>query len=228
MDIVDSYLAYLCEKLEDITTKKKWYDIMNSKLRKLYQSEMKKIFDKYFVVRHPLINNAKTKVEVSLPLIGYNYYVTIYMYDKKGKDIFDYEAEANFMDEPLVIQIQKKGNKWDAYYHTLFLKDIYQGKKLGPAIIKSVDTAIKQLQRTKVAFYQSVDVGRYVWSRVKGVQFKNRSGPHSHQHTEKNYQLWCDKNNNNCKAGRTPSDYPKEYLLSKDAPEFIDYNIPIG
>ncbi|MHA1816195.1 MAG: hypothetical protein ACTSX1_09335 [Candidatus Heimdallarchaeaceae archaeon] len=228
MNKLDFYLFLIQEKLEDIKIpKRKWFDFFNSETRMIYRNEIKRVFEKHFIVRHSIIDNKKTTISISKPLIGWNYHVTIQLFDKKGKDIIDYNHEGNSFREPLVVQLQKKGKKWNLYYHTLFIKDKYQGKGLGPQILKSVDLSMRQLQKSKLSWYQSSDIGKYVWSKLPGVIFKNRSGTHSHQDVETKYQNWCQSQNKKCKIGRKPSDYPKEYLLSKYAPEFIDYLVPI-
>lgn len=228
MDYLNYYLISIQEKLEDIKIdKRKWFDIINLELRTLYQKEIKRIFEKHFIIRHPIIDNRKTEISVSRPLLGYVFYIEIKLFDKKGKDIIDYEHEGNTFGQSLVIQLIKKGNKWELYYHTLFLKSEYQGKKLGPTIVKTIDSSMQKLQQTREAWYQASDVGRYVWSRRPKVKFKNRSGLHSHNHVENQYQKWCKLQNKKCKSGRLPSDYPKEYLLSDYSPEFIDYLVPL-
>ena len=229
MNITNIYLTYLTEKLEDITIdKKKWYDILNIEMKKLYQKEIKDVFEKYFIVRHPLIDNKKTQISVSFPLLGHVFFISINLYDKKGNDIIDYEHDGNMMGDPFSLQIQKKGTRWILYYHTLFIKDQYQRQHLGSIILKSADIAMRKLQNSKFAWYQSSDVGKYAWSRIPGVKFKNPSGLYSHHHVEKQYQKWCNEYGKKCKKGQKPQDYPKNYLLSKLAPEFINYLVPIG
>jgi hypothetical protein len=214
----------ITEKLEDISSsiKKKWYDIFNMKLRKAFVKEIEEVFNKNFKVNHPIIDNKKTKINVSLPLIGYTYWIEITLYDKKGNEIIDYNHPDNHGKEPLVVQIMKKGNRWSIYYHTLFLKLEYQKKNIGSKIISSLNKCMKILQNTKEVYYQGVNIGRYFISRIKGVRFKN-----SHDQVDKNYKKWCNIEKIDYKRKNKPSEYPKEYLISKIAPEFIDYMVPI-
>jgi len=214
------------EKLENIkSSDSKWYDLINLTLRKMYKEEMIKVFEKNFKVNHSLIDNSKTKIYVSLPLIGWNYYIVINLYDKQGKDIIDYNHEGNTFSEPLTIQIKKDGNKWDPYYHTLFLKEKYQNQKLGSEIVKILNKCIKILQNTREIFYQGTDLGRYVISRMPGCKFRESS---QFKDIKDGYIAWCKKHNVKCLTIPTqPKDFPKEFLTSTYAPEIIDYNVPI-
>ncbi len=217
------------EKLEDIPKgiKKKWYDIFNMQLRKSLRSEFKRIFDKYFKLKHPLIDSKKTKIDVSLPLIGYTYHVDIRLYDRKGNLIFDMNHPDNYLAHPLNVQYMRKNNKWEPYYHSLFLLPEYQNKGIGKKVVIELNKCTKELQNTKTVYYQGVSIGRYMISRIKGSQFKNKIGRWSADHVDINYKNWCYKNDKEYKKLTKPMDYPKEYLISRDAPEFIDYLVPI-
>jgi len=228
--MLDFYLSIIQEKLEDLKIpKKKWYDIINMKLKKLYQKEIKRMFENNFKFNHPMIDSRKTKITVTAPLVGYNFWVIIHFYDKAGKDIIDYKHPSNTLNEPYTIQLlREKNGKWTPYYHTLFLKKQYQGKKIGSGIIKATNEVVRKLQNTKFAYYQSTNIGRYAFSRVPGVKFKDERGTCcSHDKVKSRYLEWCRSKNLSCRPGRKPSDYPKEFLLSRKAPEFIDYLVPI-
>lgn len=219
----------ILESLTDVLTnvEKKWYDVFNIKLRKILQKEIEDVFLKYFMVNHNLIDNSKTKIDVSLPLVGYFYYVNIQLFDRQKKSIIDKYHPSNTMMDDLVIQIGRVQKKWEAYYHTLFLKKEYQNKGIASAIIKSLDYCVKKLVDKKEVYYQATDVGRYMVSRIKNVRFKEKRGKYSEDHVDKQYKKWCELNNIVYKKLNKPNEYPKEYLLSNIAPEFIDYIVPI-
>jgi GNAT superfamily N-acetyltransferase len=211
--------------LERLKVKRKWWDLLNLKLRRAIRDELQKIYEG-LVFRHPLIDNSKNKVTVSLPLVGYNFFVDVWLYDKKGNLIIDLEHPSNLANDVLEVQYQLIRGKWNVYYHTLFLKHEFQGKGIGKAIGQALNSASRQLQDSKRAHIQATDVGRYAFSRIPGVVFYNKR---TNNAVEQGYLKWLTHQNKPSVPveHRVPSSYPKEYLLSHDAPEFIDYLVPI-
>jgi len=174
--ILKNYLNFIFEKLEDIRVDKKWYDFINLTYRKALKSEIERIFNENFKINHPLINNNLTEIKVTIPYLGYVYYILIELYDKNGKYLLNLEHEGNTFNEPLVIQIKKEKNKqWTLYYHTLFLKDEYQNKGIGKKVIESINLCMKKLQNTKEYWVQATDIGRYFVSRIPECKFKKDS-----------------------------------------------------
>lgn len=225
MKTLDLYLSYLNESLDKLKIpKKKWYDLLNMQYKKIVKEEIERIFDKCFTVRHPIVDNSKTQIQVSLPWVGNLWFIELKMKDKKGKDIFNYHHDNNFLGYAFTLTVSKKGNRWHLSHEMLFLKEEYGGKGLGRALIQAANVCFRKLQATKESEFNAVDIGRYAWSKLPGAKFESNKQRDS---VEKKYQRWCKLEKQTCKPGKKPTDYPKDFLFSKSAPEFIKYSIPI-
>jgi len=224
--LLETYLFFLNEKLEDIKINekdRKWYDIINKKVKERYKSEIEKIFAKNFKINHKLIDSKKTIIEVKPSLLRMLFDVQINLFTKKGESIHD---KGIFSDIPLSFHIYKKKNKWNVYFSTFFVKDQYQNQGLSKVVLTEVKKVLRLIQNQREMLVRAVDVGVYAWSRVEGTRFVSES---DHKILQKLYEDWDRKVNKNLnpKKLKKPKDYPKEFLLSEDyAPIMFPYIIP--
>lgn len=108
MNLLETYLFILREAIEDIKINekdKKWYDIINKKVKEKYKTEIERIIFKNFKLKHPLIDNKKTTIEVKPSLFRMLFDIQISLFSKEGKTVHD---RSLFGKIPLSFHIFKK------------------------------------------------------------------------------------------------------------------------
>ena len=222
--LLKEYLFFLNEKLEDIKIDekdRKWYDIINKRVKDKYKSEIEKIVVKNFKINHPIVDNKKTTITVKYALFRMLFDIQIFLFTKTGENIHS----SLFTPTPLSFHIYKKNDRWNVYFSTLFIKEKFQNQGISKKIMAEMQKILRLIQNQREMEVQAVDVGIYAWSRVKGCKFENED---EHKIMQNEYEIWDREVNNNLKTKilKNPSDYPKEFLLSDNSPGIIAYRIP--
>ena len=213
---------YILEKTLDTSVNKRWWDIFNLQLAKKREKIVYDIVRKHIrKFRHPLIDPKRTQIEV-VPSIwaGSMQTISIKMYDKKGTNIFQQDdlsyGEASF-------GVAKTKGKWVNTGGRLYLKPEFQGTGVGTKINQLMIKVFKNLDLSTLD-YETSDMGRYVWAQLPKARFRDSK---EEAKVRKAFGKWASIYNYNYKSKLKLKQYPKNFLISTYAPEFIWYTLPV-
>jgi len=202
----------LKEDIEDIKVNKKWYDVLNVQRHEAYEKAVEAAFKKHFKPKHPLLG---PKMSLKVGGVGFEYLVKFKLYDKKGKSIFT---------QPAYIIILKRAKKPVLLPGgSIYLRKDLQGKGIGGEIMGGVLKSLKELQSNRSMVVDAHMVGKYTWSRLPGSKLDKLDKTK----VNKSFDSWAEKTGYKGKRPEKASEFPKEFLLSKDAPKFIRYTVPL-